>query len=97
MKIGQRVKHPIYGEGTIIAIEDSIRLGDGSTWDKGSQSSIIRVTNGWSRYAGHLNVAVKFDNGGPQGFALDSTNELLVMMQPSAERVAELLKRQVIT
>ena len=76
MKIGQRVKHPTYGEGTIIAIEDTIRLGDGKTWPRESQSSITRSTNGWSRYSGYLNAGIKFDKGGPQGWSLDASNDL---------------------
>jgi hypothetical protein len=74
-KPGMRVFHPVYGHGTVIAVENTIKMGDHNNWDKAYQSSIIRSTNGLSRYNGHLNIAVKFDDGGPQGFALDASNE----------------------
>jgi hypothetical protein len=74
MNLGQRITHPVYGDGTIISIEDSPKVGDNNTWDRLRQSSIIRMTNGWSRYSGNLNISIKFDRGGPQGFALGSSN-----------------------
>ena len=77
MKIGDRVNHKLYGMGTVISVEDSVKLGDNKTWPRESQSSITRSTNGWSRYTGRLNVGIKFDSGGPQGFAFDSTNEII--------------------
>lgn len=76
MKPGQRITHPIYGAGTILAVEDSIKMGDNNNWDRTYQSSICRVSNGQSRYDGNLNVAVKFDNGGPQGFATNASNDV---------------------
>ena len=68
MKVGDRVRHPIYGAGTVLHIEHGKKLGD-SGWPKIRQSSIIRISNGLSHYEGTFQVAVKFDNGGPQGFA----------------------------
>jgi hypothetical protein len=73
---GARILHELYGAGTIIAVEESIKMGDHNSWDRTSQSSIIRSSNGASRYAGQINVAVKFDKGGPQGFALDASNSV---------------------
>lgn len=75
MKQGQRVSHPVHGLGTIVHVENEIKMGDNNTWDKQYQSSITKETNGVSRYTGHLNVAVRFDNGGPQGFAINASNE----------------------
>lgn len=75
MKLGQRVTHLVYGPGTIIAVEDAPKMGDNNTWDRAHQSSIVKTTNGVSKYSGHLNIAVRFDNGGPQGFAINASNE----------------------
>lgn len=75
MKIGDRVEHPVFGLGTVLHIEHGKKMGD-SGWPKTYQSSIIRLSNGWSRYEGNFNVAVKFDKGGPQGFAKDSPNDV---------------------
>lgn len=75
MKIGQRVKHEVYGEGTIINVFEQKQTGDGG-WPDISQSSIIKQTNGKSRYDGNLNITVKFDNGGPLGWGLNSSNDI---------------------
>jgi hypothetical protein len=75
MKPGQKVYHEVYGEGVVISVEDAPKMGDNNTWDRQNQSSIIRQTNGLSRYSGHLNIGVRFINGGPQGFAVNASNE----------------------
>lgn len=41
-----------------------------------AHSKGIWQSNGASRYTGSLNIYVKFDNGGPQGFADNSTNDV---------------------
>lgn len=75
MNVGQRVSHPEYGLGTVIAVLQGKQLGDGS-WPAIFQSSIIKASNGYSRYEGNLNIAVRFDNGGPQGWAYNATNDI---------------------
>lgn len=75
MKVGQLVNHAVYGKGSVIAVFESKQLGDGG-WPDLSQSSIIKTTNGKSRYDGNLNITVRFDNGGPMGWATNSTNDI---------------------
>jgi hypothetical protein len=67
MNPGQRVKHEIYGLGTIIAVDE------GQETD-GVQANI--TGNGWSRYTGAVNISVKFDIGGPQGWAYHASNNI---------------------
>ena|SRR5271154_2635855 len=74
MKVGLRVEHPVYGLGTVVGIEHGKKLGDGG-WPKVRQSSIIRISNGASHYEGNFQVSVKFDNGGPQGFAKGGSHD----------------------
>jgi hypothetical protein len=80
MNVGQRVSHPIYGAGTIIAVQEK-KLGDGKNgWPEAKQSSILPTSNGASNYL-HLfpesiNISIKFDNGGPIGFATNATNNV---------------------
>jgi hypothetical protein len=76
MRPGLRVKHGVYGLGTIINVEDSVKMGDANNWPKTYQSSINPVTNGSSRYTGALNIAVKFDTGGPMGWAGNASNNI---------------------
>lgn len=65
MKVGQRVKHAVYGEGTIINVFDTKTVAYGEEPN----------TVGPPRYEGNLNVAVQFDNGGPMGWAFNSSND----------------------
>jgi hypothetical protein len=51
-------------------------MGDNNNWDKSRQSSITRTTNGESRYSGSLNMVVKFDAGGPMGWANNASNDV---------------------
>jgi hypothetical protein len=76
MNPGSRITHPIYGAGIILAVEDTIKMGDNNNWDKSRQSSITRTTNGESRYSGSLNMVVKFDAGGPMGWANNASNDV---------------------
>jgi hypothetical protein len=66
VNIGQRVTHPVYGPGTVISVSG------GSNWIVFEEEG----SNGWSRYSGALNLGIKFDNGGPMGWAYDSTNDI---------------------
>lgn len=75
MKIGTRVKHETFGLGTVISIEHGKKLGDGG-WPRLRQSSIVRISNGDSRYEGIQNLGVKFDTGGPQGWAKDANHNI---------------------
>src|SRR5271166_1371841 len=65
MKLGQRLSHEVYGLGTVIHFEDSPKV------DINSESK-----NGVSRYSGSINIAVKFDTGGPLGWAVNSSNNV---------------------
>lgn len=100
MKVGLRVEHPVYGLGTVVHIEHGKKVGDGG-WPRIYQSSITRITNGASRYEGSFNVSVKFDNGGPMGFAKGASNDADLLKayepKPSAKNVEKILKSQVIT
>ena len=51
--VGLRVKHPEFGEGTVIAVE------------KDSKSGILSDRH----HRTQVNIGVKFDTGGPQGWA----------------------------
>jgi hypothetical protein len=62
MTKGSRVSHPVYGLGTVIGIEDSVKLND-------------------LRYISNLNVYVKFDQGGPQGFAVNASNDVKELVE----------------
>ena len=64
MNQGSRITHPVFGLGTILSVE---RKGE---FDNRSYGE-----NGVSHYDRNLNVAVKFDNGGPMGFAAGSSND----------------------
>jgi len=66
MNIGQRVTHPIYGPGTVLVVYNEVP----------NQSTEGEISNAWSRYSGALNLMVKFDNGGPMGWAYNSTNDI---------------------
>jgi hypothetical protein len=83
MIVGLRVEHPIHGLGTVVGIEHGKKLGDGG-WPRTYQSSIIRISNGASHYEGNFNIFVKWDNGGPMGFAKGGAND------------ADLIKAQVV-
>lgn len=74
MKVGLRVEHPVWGLGYVVGIEHGKKMGD-SGWPKIYQSSIIKVSNGASHYDGNFNVFVKWDNGGPMGFAKGGAND----------------------
>lgn len=94
MKVGDRVEHQVYGLGTVVNVEHGKKMGDGG-WPKVYQSSIIRLTNGASRYEGTFNVAVKFDNGGPMGFAKDAVNNvdhLVNITDPHKTAIAETVR-----
>jgi hypothetical protein len=67
MTKGQRVSHSIYGLGTVLDVENSVKLND-------------------YRYTGNLNVFVKFDNGGPQAFAENCTNDIRSLNVQDTER-----------
>lgn len=53
--VGNRITHPIYGEGTIL-----------DSWLSNSSLKSTRTEN----------YAVKFDKGGPMGFAEHATNDV---------------------
>ena len=75
-KTGIRVIHPVYGKGTVVNVSDEKALGDSSHgWPEVRVGDHIWA-NGASRYKGRLNVAVKFDGGGPMGFAENSSNDV---------------------
>ena len=65
MNLGSRVSHPVFGSGTIVFVARK------SEFDNRSYGE-----NGVSRYDRNLNVGVKFDNGGPMGFAANSSNDV---------------------
>ncbi len=65
MNLGSHVSHPVFGQGTIVFVARK------SEFDNRSYGE-----NGASRYDHNLNVGVKFDNGGPMGFAANSSNDV---------------------
>lgn len=77
MTLGDRVRHPIFGFGTIIHVAQRSEY-DGRqypNYNGGSHGQSI-PSNGESRYKGTPNLGVKFDNGGPVGFAQDASNNI---------------------
>ena len=62
--VESRVKHPVYGEGVVLSVSN-----------KPSSVTYPSKSNGRTRYKGNLNLGVRFDNGGPQGWASRSSND----------------------
>ena len=86
MIVGSRVQHKVYGLGTVThVVSEPSRVDRKINSMTPIQNENLKEPGNWHRHSNgrsrngrnsSLNVAVKFDNGGPVGFALSATHDV---------------------